>query len=448
MLPHIIYLPSGYGPNRIVNPLRSDKAPSTVILHERFAGRRPRALPDAEESFSDLEAGTRLGRYLIICQIGGGGMGHVYKAHDTELNRTVALKVLPPHLCRQTDYVSRFRAEAQAQARLNNPHVITLYSFMELPAGEVLVMEHVEGQTLAQRLRAQGPIPADEAVRLFDQVLRGVEHMHDMGVVHRDLKPSNIFLTTDGLVKLMDFGVAKVMDHHDPSQARTMVGTLLYISPEQINGRETDFRSDIYTLGVTLFETVTGRLPFERKSDYALMHAHVQETPPRPKQYQRRLPPALERVILKAIEKEPAQRFQGASQFRTALLGLGVLERRQPGRGTQISNDRMPDTAPTSNKIPFFRRQRWRGFGLDGVLIAVVAVLAFTLGLLPMKQPASPAPEAGPAVQSPARPAVKRALKPTPARAMTTPENTAAADTKPAQPPRDKYESLRQAWGD
>lgn len=432
-----------------MEPLRSDKAPSTVILHERFTGRRPGAVPDREESFVDLAAGTRVGRYLIISHIGGGGMGHVYKAHDTELNRTVALKVLPPHLCRQTDYVNRFRAEAQAQARLNSPYVITLYSFMELPAGEVLVMEYVEGQTLAQRLRSQGPMPADEAVRLFEQVLRGVEHMHEMGVIHRDLKPSNLFLSSGGLVKLMDFGVAKVADHHDPSQARTMVGTLLYISPEQINGRETDYRSDIYTLGVTLYETVTGRLPFERKSDYALMHAHVQETPPRPKHYQRRIPPALEGVILRAIEKEPSQRFQSASQFRAALLGLGVLERRQRGRCPDSPNESEPDTAAIADAMPSSRRRFWHGFGLDGALIAVVVLIALALGLLPLKKPSPPAPEPAPTAQSPARPVVKRALKQPPAPAATPPKNPAAGNSKPApQPSRDRYESLRQAWGD
>lgn len=431
-----------------MEPLRSDKAPSTVILHERFTGRRPGTMPDREETFVDLEAGTRVGRYLIISHIGGGGMGHVYKAHDTELNRTVALKVLPPHLCRQNDYVNRFRAEAQAQARLNSPYVITLYSFMELPAGEVLVMEHVEGQTLAQRLRSQGPMPADEAVRLFDQVLRGVEHLHEMGVIHRDLKPSNIFLSSGGLVKLMDFGVAKVVDHNDPAQTRTMVGTLLYISPEQINGRETDSRSDIYTLGVTLFEAVTGRLPFERKSDYALMHAHVQETPPSPKHYQRRIPPALEWVILKAIEKEPAQRFQNAAQFRAALLGLGVLERRQRGRGPDTPADQMPDTMPAAGAMPSFRRRVWRGFGLDSALIAVVALFALALGLLPLKKPAPNAPEPSPATQSPARPVVKRMFKPPPSPAATSPNIPAAGNSKPAQPSRDRYESVRQAWGD
>ncbi len=175
-----------------------------------------------------------------------------------------------------------------------------------------------------------------------------MEHIHARGVIHRDLKPGNIFITRDGTVKIMDFGVARVLDGRDPAQRGTMVGTLLYIAPEQINGRETDFRSDIYTLGVSLFETVTGRLPFERRTDYALMHAHVQETPPRPRQFERRLPPALEEVILKAIEKEPSRRFQSVAEFREALLTLGLVERRgmRPPRRYPRRGRRPPSPAP------------------------------------------------------------------------------------------------------
>ena len=303
----------------------ADKLPGTVVITD-FAERRAREMVREESPEEDaLASGTRLGRYLIIERLGGGGMGVVYKAHDTELRRTVALKILPPHLCRHPDYLNRFRAEAQAHARLNSPYIITLYSLLELPAGEVLVLEYVEGQTLEQRLRAGGPLTPAEAVRIFDQALRAVEHAHAAGVVHRDLKPANIFLTRDAQVKLMDFGVAKLMDRPEHAAHRTMVGTLLYIAPEQINGHSTDFRSDIYTLGVTLFEAVTGRLPFERRSDYALMHAHVQERPPRPRELQRGLPAALEAVILKTIEKDPNRRFQSAAEFRIALLKTGLI---------------------------------------------------------------------------------------------------------------------------
>lgn len=404
------------------DPNKTDKLPGTVVIAD-FAERRARemARPDAHDD-EVLAAGTKLGRYLIIERLGGGGMGVVYKAHDTELHRTVALKILPPHLCRHQEYLNRFRAEAQAQARLNNPYIITLYSLLELPAGEVLVLEYIEGQSLDQRLRTGGPLDPSEAVRIFDQALRAVEHAHAAGVVHRDLKPGNIFLTRDARVKLMDFGVAKLMDLPDHAAQRTMVGTLLYISPEQINGRATDFRSDIYTLGVTLFETITGRLPFERRSDYALMHAHVQERPPSPKEFQRDIPPTLEAVIMKAIEKDPNRRFQSAAEFRVALLKTGLIERRHRARRDGAAPDRLADQRVHP------ARRLLGGLWFDALLIGAVAGLAYLLSLHPLQT--APAVKTVPTQIAPKRPA---------------PRPVAPA---PAKNEPDRYDSLRNAWGD
>jgi serine/threonine protein kinase len=430
-----------------VEPKKPDKlaggVASTVVIAD-FAERRLREAreePAGDTPPETLAPGTRLGRYLIIERLGGGGMGVVYKAQDTELHRTVALKVLPPQLCRHPEYLNRFRAEAQAQARLNSPYVILLYSLLELPAGEVLVLEYSEGQTLEQRLRSGGPLATDEAVRIFEQALRGVEHIHALGVVHRDLKPGNIFLTRDGRVKLMDFGVAKVMDQPDHSAQRTMVGTLLYISPEQINGHSTDFRSDVYTLGVSLFEAATGRLPFERRTDYALMHAHVQERPPRPKDLQRGVPPALEAVILKAIEKDPDRRFQSAAEFRRALLKLGLVERRQRRATNEAAapsefTRRKEDAAPAH---PAPRRRLLGGLWLDAALIATVAGLVYALELYPPKPPAPP---------------VQASIASTPPKAAPKPAPTVKRNTPPTpppaaapEPPADKYDALREAWG-
>src|SRR6185436_7318560 len=184
-------------------------------------------------------------------------------------------------------------------------------------------------------------------------------------------------------VKLMDFGVAKLMDQPDLGAHRTMVGTLLYISPEQINGHSTDFRSDIYTLGVSIFEAVTGRLPFERRSDYALMHAHVQERPPRPKELQRDIPSALEAVILKAIEKDPARRFQSADEFRRALLKLGLIERRKHLPGEAADFLRRKDDSPGRRAGRLLG-----GLWLDTALIATVVGLVYALGIYPLKPPA------------------------------------------------------------
>lgn len=403
---------------------------STVILSNRFAERRARhALRVLDYPKAAFEPGARVDRYLILSHLGGGGMGQVYRAHDTELNRPVAVKVLPPPLSRQPEYIARFRAEAQAQARLHSPYIITLYSMLELPAGAVLVLEYVEGETLAQRLTREGQLPAAEAIDLFAQALTGLEHVHEMGVIHRDLKPSNIFLNAGGPVKIMDFGVAKVLDY-DAFERGAMVGTLLYISPEQINGRAVDRRSDIYTLGVSLYEAVTGHLPFEHRSDYALMHAHVQENPPAPTSVQRDLPPGLERTILKAMEKDPSRRFQSAAEFRAALLKLGA----QPGAARAVNAF---GPVPVAGAQAHSARRVFGGFSLDLLLVATVCLLLYALGVYPLNPPATDTDGAAPLarVAAPADP---------------VPRTKPAADRKSAKtdrPPARGLDALREAWG-
>jgi eukaryotic-like serine/threonine-protein kinase len=399
---------------------KTERLHNTVILTDRFPERRAAAgepVP-ADDGATPLQPGERIDRYVIIDKLGGGGMGVVYKAQDTELGRTVALKVLPRALMRQGDLHARFRTEARLHARLNDPHTITLYSSLTTSAGDALVLEYVEGQTLEQRLRTNGPLAVDAAIDVFTQALDGVEHIHRMGIIHRDLKPSNIFLTRDGRVKLMDFGIARIADQHDPGPARAMVGTLLYIAPEQINGRGTDFRSDIYTLGISLFEAVTGRLPFERNTDYALMHAHAQEAPPRPKQFQRSLPAGLEWVILKAIEKNPDRRFRSAAQFRDALL---TLTSRHAARRRHL-----PDAHTMRRELSRYQlvpnRHLLGGLGFDALLVAGVGVLLFGLGIVPFRsQPMAPPP------------ATAVVAKPAPVRTVTTPRvATPPPVTRPA----------------
>ena len=418
---------------------KADKLQSTVIISDRFTGRRAQlaAQPAAEPAVGPLEPGSMVGRYLTLSRIGVGGMGIVYRAHDTELNRTVALKVLPPKLSQYPEYLKRFHTEAQAQARLNSPYVVTLFEFMEHPVGQVLVLEYVEGETLESRLRHYGPLSVPEAVRVFEQTMRGVEHIHRMGVVHRDLKPGNIFITRDGEIKLMDFGIARLMDNHDPSQNGAMVGTLLYISPEQINGRETDCRSDIYTLGISLFETVTGRLPFERRTDYALMHAHVQENPPSPKEFQRRLPPDLESVILKAMAKDPNRRFQTMAEFRTALLELGLMERRESAVVTALSGMRR-----TRRSTENSQHRIWGGAWLDFSMVAATFLLALTLGLFPAHL--GPARNSSDEVM---RTQIVTWKKAQPARKVVVSRETNIDAPQKVSQGKDKYETLRQAWG-
>lgn len=417
---------------------------STIVLTQNQALRRVYPAPVGNVAVPEkpLEPGTRVDRYLILDQLGGGGSGTVYLARDTELDREVALKVLPHPQCQKPQALTRFRAEAQAQARLRSPHVITLYSLLELPVGAILVLEYVEGETLESRLRRDGPLSPQQAIAVFEQALLGLEHVHQMGVIHRDLKPSNLFLTKTGQVKIMDFSVAK-LNVHDAYPPRTMVGTLLYIAPEQISGRSTDVRSDIYALGVTLYEAVTGRLPFERKTDYALMHAHVQEQPPRPRDIVASLPAGLERAILKAVEKEPAQRYRSAAEFRTALLKAAAPLARS--HGAALPANAYGPVLPTGG-APRSARRVFASVTLDLLLVATVGGMLYALTLLPgPTQPKEPAI----ATVAPARPPPRAAVA-KPARVTAKPAAAPPAKAAPRPKPvkQDRYKSLRQAWGD
>ncbi|MHB8347549.1 MAG: serine/threonine protein kinase [Acidiferrobacterales bacterium] len=328
-------------------------AKTAVLTGEAARARNPETLIDS------IEPGKTLGNYLIVSKLGEGGMGVVYKAHDTTLDRTVALKVLSPHLFRNKEFLQRFRIEAQAQARLNGPNIVTLHSLFDLSGSLVLVMEYIEGQTLAQRLHNEGRLSVATTVWVFEQALLGVERAHRLGIVHRDLKPSNIFITESHEIKLMDFGVAKILDNKEMTQSGSMIGTLMYISPEQITGKDADFRSDIYTLGITLFEAVTGRLPFVKQSDYEYMDAHLHEQPPRPSSLQPDIPLELESVILKAIAKDPDRRFQSAHEFRSALIKLGMIHVRAYRRLKAIRKDK--DRAVLAHYVESSRRFPDRG---------------------------------------------------------------------------------------
>ncbi|MFL6714539.1 MAG: serine/threonine-protein kinase [Sulfurifustis sp.] len=401
---------------------------NTVILGQNVAARRigpavpaPSAKAAPDQPF---EPGTRIDRYLVLDRVGGGGTGQVYRARDTELDREVALKVIGRPYCHQPEALNRLRAEAQAQARLRSPQVVTLYSLLELPFAAMLVLEYLEGETLENRLRRGGPLSPEEAIAIFDQALIGLEHVHEMGVIHRDLKPSNIYLTTSGQVKIMDFSVAK-LDARDAYPPRTMVGTLLYISPEQISGRDTDVRSDIYALGVTLYESVTGRLPFERRTDYGLMHAHVQEQPPSPREIVRDMPPDLAQVIMKAIEKEPGDRYRSATEFRMALRKLSDA----PDARFTLLPANAYGPAPLARRKGHSARRFLAGFGLDLTLVASICAVLYALGLYPGQGTA-----------------VDRAVT------ASAPQHVAVnrpAHTNPVSPrASDPYRALRQAWGE
>ena len=212
-----------------------------------------------------------VGNYRLVEKLGEGGMGTVYLGVDVMLERKVAIKMLLPEIASQQDIVERFRAEAVTLARLNHPSIATLFNFFRDGNQYFMVMEYVAGRTLETAIRETGALPVDRAVAVMCKVLDGIEHAHELGVQHRDLKPANIMLLDSGGVKVMDFGIARLLGAARMTRSGRIVGTLEYLAPERVRGQEGDVRSDLYSMGIVLYEMLTGRLPFTSDSDYDLM---------------------------------------------------------------------------------------------------------------------------------------------------------------------------------
>ena len=264
--------------------------------------------------------GQIIGTFRIEQQIGAGGMGAVFRGHDLMLEREVAIKALRPELARQPELVARFRSEAVTLARLNHSHIATLYNFLRHGEDYFMVMEFVRGKTLDEIIRQSGAMEVERAVRLFCQALEGIAHAHTLGVIHRDIKPANLMLAANDEMKVMDFGIARVLGTARQTKTGRLIGTLEYMSPEQMRGAETDARSDIYSLGILLYEMLTGRVPFQADSDYELMRAQVEQAPIPPRECKGDIPLAVEAAILQALAKDPAMRFQSAAEFRSTLI--------------------------------------------------------------------------------------------------------------------------------
>ncbi len=260
--------------------------------------------------------------YRIEEKIGEGGMGVVYKATHLKRNSPVALKVLHSHLARDTTIVSRFRTEAQIMKRLDHPNLVKLYDFIEDSNCLVLVMEYVNGGTLDNFIgKKVGPIPYEKAIPLFGQMLDAVSEVHKHGILHRDIKPSNIILTKDDTVKVTDFGIAKVAGNTGVTSTGTMVGTLFYMSPEQIKGEVVDKRSDLYSLGVTFYEMLSGNMPYSTTTtDFQIMHAIANENLPDPRLSYPHIPDWVVAAMYKAVQKKKSKRFSTCMEFKDYLL--------------------------------------------------------------------------------------------------------------------------------
>ena len=264
--------------------------------------------------------GSVIGTYRIVDRLGTGGMGTVYRGVDILLGRPVAIKALKPELVANPQLIERFRTEAVLLAKLNHPNIATLYGFLPLGNGQfAMAMEFLPGTPLDELLRQQGAMSAPAAAALFSGVLDAIGYAHRQGIIHRDLKPSNVMVLPDGTPKVMDFGIARAVGSAHQTRVGAIVGTLEYMSPEQIQGRETDARSDIYSLGIMLYEMLTGRVPFAADSEYALLQAHIHAPPPPPRVFAPDVPEAVAQVVLHALEKDPDRRFQTAAEFKLAL---------------------------------------------------------------------------------------------------------------------------------
>ena len=332
-----------------------------------------------------LALGTRLGPYEILSPLGAGGMGEVYKARDTRLERTVAVKVLPPHLASSPEARQRFEREAKAISRLSHPHICGLFDVGQQDGTDFLVMELLEGETLSARL-AKGPLPLEDVVRYGIEMADALDLAHRQGIVHRDLKPGNVMLTQSG-VKLLDFGLAKVVaplfPRSDASESLTasmpadlteegtLLGTFQYMAPEQLEGRAADARSDIFAFGTVLYEMATGRKTFAGSSQAAIAGAIMGQEPPPISSLQPLSPPAFDRLVRNCLAKDPDRRWQTAHDIGLQLAGMGELAPQVAG------------TAPATHVL-----RRWMPWAVASAAVAAAVIAVFRPGVPSL--PASP----------------------------------------------------------
>src|SRR6266496_3989650 len=261
-----------------------------------------------------------LGRYQVGRLLGAGGMAEVYEGHDRLLDRRVAIKILLAQYAHDPSFLARFRREAQAAARLSHPNIVGVYDTGSENDTWFIVMEYIDGRTLKDVIRSEGPLYWSRAAEVGADVAAALAVAHAHGVVHRDVKPGNVMLTTEAKVKVMDFGIARASAVPSITQTAAVDGTAQYLSPEQAQGIEADPRSDVYALGCCLYEMLTGRVPFTGPTPVAIAYQHVQEVPTPPRALNPEVPVPLERVCLKAMAKRPEDRYQTATELRADLV--------------------------------------------------------------------------------------------------------------------------------
>jgi len=312
---------------------------------------------DKTQTHVVLTVGAMVSHYRIVEKIGAGGMGEVYLAEDTELDRKVALKFLPSHLCQDDDCRARFKREAQAVAKLNHPNIVTIFEVAEHNSQSFFAMELVEGQSLRDLAKGK-ELGIDRIIELAIQICDGLSAAHDKSVVHRDIKPSNIVIDAYGRPKILDFGLAAIQGSEHLTKTGSTLGTVRYMSPEQVQGQEVDHRSDLFSLGVVLYELLAGRTPFEKENEAATLKAITQDSPEPLARYKSDIPDELQRTVSKLLEKDPSMRYQVAAGVTSDLKRL---------------------IAPTQSSIsvsPVKARNRWPLWAGVGV-VALVLVAVF-----------------------------------------------------------------------
>jgi len=326
-------------------------------------------------------------RYVLESEIARGGMAIVYKARDDVLARPVAVKVLHSHLADDEDFLERFRFEALAAARLAHPNIVSIYDTgaeradAEGMTHHFIVMEYCGGGSLAEHLIAEGPLRPERAAVVGSSVCEALAYAHRSGVIHRDIKPANILVAEGGGLKVADFGIAKAaFADGDVTTTGSILGTVTYLSPEQLRGEEPDQRSDIYSLGVTLYELLAGRAPFQEETQMAIAMKHLREEPPPLRSVRGGIPRGLEGVVAKAMAKDPDQRFQSAQDMRIALEGQSAATATAVLRRPVRSTERATTVAPRSRRP---QRQRSSGpmgpYLILGIIAVIVAAASFLM---------------------------------------------------------------------
>ena len=265
-------------------------------------------------------------RYAILDRVGGGGMAEVYRAHDKLLDRFVAIKILRAHFVDDDDFINRFKKEAQAAAKLSHPNIVNIYDVGKYEDVHYIVMEYVSGETLKDKLQREGTLPLAEAVGIVIQIAEALEHAHSNNLVHCDIKPHNILVTESGRVKVADFGIARAVTSSTMTYSGNVIGSVHYFSPEQARGESVNDKSDIYSLGVVMYELLTGKVPFEGETPVSVALKQIQESPKSIKEYNKEVPELLESIVLKAMEKRVSDRYINiAAMISDLKIAMGLV---------------------------------------------------------------------------------------------------------------------------